>query len=62
MFEKFTERARKVMSLARQEAQRLNSEFKNYAPPERRRPNVRLLPHADPDYFPVGVKHRYTRA
>src|SRR3972149_5198347 len=27
MFEKFTERARKVMSLARTEAQRLNSEF-----------------------------------
>lgn len=27
MFEKFTERARKVMSLARQEAQRTNSEF-----------------------------------
>lgn len=27
MFEKFTERARKVMTLARQEAQRLNSEF-----------------------------------
>jgi len=27
MFEKFTERARKVMGLARQEAQRLNSEF-----------------------------------
>ena len=27
MFEKFTERARKVMSLARGEAQRLNSEF-----------------------------------
>ena len=27
MFENFTERARKVMSLARQEAQRLNSEF-----------------------------------
>jgi ATP-dependent Clp protease ATP-binding subunit ClpA len=27
MFERFTERARKVMSLARQEAQRLNSEF-----------------------------------
>ena len=27
MFEKFTERARKVMSLARQQAQRLNSEF-----------------------------------
>lgn len=27
MFEKFTERARKVMSISRQEAQRLNSEF-----------------------------------
>ena len=27
MFEKFTERARKVMSLARQEAQRLNGGF-----------------------------------
>jgi ATP-dependent Clp protease ATP-binding subunit ClpA len=27
MFEKFTERARKVMSLARQEAQRLNNDF-----------------------------------
>src|SRR4029077_993247 len=27
MFEKFTERARKVMSLSRQEAQRLNSDF-----------------------------------
>ena len=27
MFEKFTERARKVMSLARQESQRLNSDF-----------------------------------
>jgi ATP-dependent Clp protease ATP-binding subunit ClpC len=27
MFERFTERARKVMSLARQEAQRMNSEF-----------------------------------
>ena len=27
MFEKYTERARKIMSLARQEAQRLNSEF-----------------------------------
>jgi len=43
------------------ELERLNSEFLNYAPAERRRPRVRLLPHADPDDFPVGVKHRYTR-
>jgi phenylacetate-CoA ligase len=43
------------------ELQRLNSEFKNYVPEHRRRPNVRLLPHAEPNYFPAGVKHRYTR-
>ena len=51
-----------VTASIQRELERLNSEFKNYAPPERRRPNVRLLSHADPDYFPVGVKHRYTRA
>jgi phenylacetate-CoA ligase len=43
------------------ELERLNSEFLNYAPVDRRRPRVRLLPHADSEYFPVGVKHRYTR-
>jgi phenylacetate-CoA ligase len=41
--------------------ERLNSEFLHYAPAERRRPRVRLLPHATPEYFPLGVKHRYTR-
>jgi len=40
---------------------RLNSEFANYAPPERRDVRVRLLATGDPDWFPVGVKHRYTR-
>jgi len=40
---------------------RLNSEFANYAPPERRDIRVRLLPTGEPDWFPVGVKHRYTR-
>lgn len=43
------------------ELERLNSEFNSYVPAERRRPRLRLLPHADADYFPVGVKHRYTR-
>ncbi|HWA74650.1 MAG TPA: phenylacetate--CoA ligase family protein [Polyangiaceae bacterium] len=38
-----------------------NSEFLNYAPAERRTPRVRLLPFADPEYFPLGVKHRSTR-
>jgi phenylacetate-CoA ligase len=51
-----------VVASIQRELERLNSEFKNYAPAERRTPRVRLLPHADPSYFPVGVKHRYTRA
>lgn len=45
----------------RAEVERLNSEFANYVPAERRTPLVRLLPHGDPAYFPLGVKHRYTR-
>ncbi|MGK5556089.1 phenylacetate--CoA ligase family protein [Actinomadura kijaniata] len=40
---------------------RLNSEFAHYVPEERRRPRVRLRPAGDPEYFPPGVKHRYTR-
>jgi phenylacetate-CoA ligase len=41
--------------------QRLNSEFANYVPAEYQLPRVRLAPLGDPEYFPVGVKHRYTR-
>jgi phenylacetate-CoA ligase len=40
---------------------RLNSEFAHYVPPERQTPRVQLSPHGDPEYFPIGVKHRYTR-
>lgn len=40
---------------------RLNSEFKSYVPPGRRAPQVALRPAGDPEYFPLGVKHRYTR-
>ncbi|MDJ0636974.1 MAG: phenylacetate--CoA ligase family protein [Xenococcaceae cyanobacterium MO_188.B29] len=40
---------------------RLNSEFANYVSPDYQIPQVTLLPFGDPDYFPVGVKHRYTR-
>ena len=40
---------------------RLNSEFANYVPPERRLPLVTLWPAGHPEYFPVGVKHRYAR-
>lgn len=40
---------------------RLNSEFANYTPVERQLPRVTLRPFSDSDYFPAGVKHRYTR-
>ncbi len=50
-----------VAASIQRERERLNSEFNNYAPADRRRPHVRLLPHAEPHYFPLGVKHRYTR-
>jgi phenylacetate-CoA ligase len=40
---------------------RLNSEFAHYVPAERQRPEVQLATLGDPAYFPVGVKHRYTR-
>ncbi len=45
----------------REQLIRLNSEFKHYVPPERQVPDVVLRPAGDPEYFPVGVKHRYVR-
>lgn len=40
---------------------RLNSEFANYVPAARQRPRITLWPAGHPEYFPVGVKHRYSR-
>ena len=40
---------------------RLNSEFAHYVPPAHQLPRVTLRPAGDPDHFPPGVKHRYTR-
>jgi phenylacetate-CoA ligase len=40
---------------------RLNSEFANYVPAEFQTPLVTLYPQGNPDYFPAGVKHRYSR-
>ncbi len=40
---------------------RLNSEFAHYVPRERQLPRIELRPPGDPAYFPIGVKHRYTR-
>jgi phenylacetate-CoA ligase len=40
---------------------RLNSEFANYVPTEFQKPVVTLYPAGNPEYFPAGVKHRYSR-
>ncbi len=40
---------------------RLNTEFANYTPAEFRRPLVEMKATGDPDWFPLGVKHRYSR-
>jgi phenylacetate-CoA ligase len=41
---------------------RLNSEFAHYMPGERQTPEVLLRPAGHPEFFPPGVKHRYTSA
>jgi phenylacetate-CoA ligase len=41
---------------------RLNSEFASYVPAARQRPRITLWPAGHPEYFPVGVKHRYSRS
>src|SRR5215470_14241444 len=40
---------------------RRSSEFANYVPAARQRPRITLWPTGHPEYFPVGVKHRYSR-
>lgn len=50
-----------IASAIQHHIRRLNSEFANYVPPANQLPQVTLHPTGDPDYFPVGVKHRYTR-
>jgi phenylacetate-CoA ligase len=45
----------------RTELLRLNSEFAHYVPEAYQTPEIELRPTGDPEYFPSGVKHRYTR-
>ena len=56
------ERAELAAASIRTHLRRLNSEFAHYVPEERQAPRVTLHPAGDPEYFPRGVKHRYTRA
>jgi phenylacetate-CoA ligase len=53
--------AAEIANSVRAELERSNSEFLAYAPAERRTPKVRLVSLGDPEYFPIGVKHRYSR-
>ncbi|WP_433603163.1 hypothetical protein ACQPXH_16330 [Nocardia sp. CA-135953] len=55
------ERTRRVAESIRDEFVRRNSEYAHYVPLERQLPHVELRPTGDPDYFPIGVKHRCTR-
>lgn len=50
-----------IANSIRQQLLRLNSEFANYTPPEKQIPVISLHEFGDSDYFPIGVKHRYTR-
>jgi phenylacetate-CoA ligase len=53
--------AARIAESIRDQLLRLNSEFAHYVPAERQLPEVVLRPAGDSEYFPAGVKHRYTR-
>jgi phenylacetate-CoA ligase len=55
------ERAAVLADAIQTELRRLNSEFAHYVPEESQRPVIDLRPADDPEYFPPGIKHRYTR-
>ncbi|RDI53427.1 hypothetical protein [Nocardia mexicana] len=55
------ELADRIAAAVHAELHRRNSEFAHYVPDERQRPVIDLFDHADPEHFPAGVKHRYTR-
>jgi phenylacetate-CoA ligase len=56
------EKTAMIADAIRTQLGRLNSEFAHYVPAERQTPRVELRSTGDPEFFPVGVKHRYTRA
>lgn len=56
------EKQQAIANSIRRQLQRLNSEFANYVPAQYQMPQITLTATGDPDYFPLGVKHYYTRA
>ncbi len=55
------ERRNAAAQMIVRELRRLNSEFANYVPPASQLPHIELKVLGDPEWFPAGVKHRYTR-
>ncbi len=55
------QRATHLAELVERQLCHLNSEYAHYVPAAYRPPEVVLRPLGDPDHFPPGVKHRYTR-
>ncbi|GAA2687271.1 phenylacetate--CoA ligase family protein [Actinoplanes palleronii] len=53
--------AASVAASIRTELLRLNSEFAHYVPAAYQSPQILLRPCGDPEFFPPGVKHRYTQ-
>jgi phenylacetate-CoA ligase len=56
-----TERVRSIADSILYHLRRLNSEFAHYVPELSQTPQIELRVTGDAEYFPVGVKHRYTR-
>jgi phenylacetate-CoA ligase len=54
--------AARVARAVRRVLLRLSSEYAAYVPREAQLPLVKLHEQGDPEWFPVGVKHRYTLA
>ena len=61
LVESSEEKQKAISSSILSQLLRLNSEFANYVPPQYQMPQVTLAPIGDSEYFPIGVKHRYTR-
>ena len=55
------EKRQAIANSVQQHLRRLNSEFANYVPEPYQTPQIMLTATGEPNYFPMGVKHRYTR-
>jgi phenylacetate-CoA ligase len=55
------DKAQTISQSVLEQLQRLNSEFANYVLSEYQQSRITLKPMGDPDFFPIGVKHSYTR-